>query len=105
MEDRCGSRYLADAADRDTLVAGLSKITKFKRESEVVRLLRSKLADALNGEIDGVILVTEYTNNVVTDDLAGMFSDSRVNRYVWRGILEDYCRYFQDIDVEVHDYD
>ena len=87
------------------MVAGLSKITKFKRESDVVRLLRAKLADALNGEIDGVILITEYTNDVVTDDLAGMFCDARANRYIWRGILGDYSRYFQDVDVEVHDYD
>ena len=82
-----------------------NNIVGLEKETELVSLLRTKLREAQRGEIDGLIIISEYTNNAITDDMTGAFSDERNQRYVFRGILGDYARYFQDIDTEVHEYD
>ena len=80
-------------------------VVKLNTDNEQVAMLRAALKDAISGELEGVIIVCEYSNGVVTNDIAGLFDVH--NRFNVMGMLEESrdAVKFIDTDTTEHDYD
>lgn len=80
----------------------MSNVTALPK-SDIITLCQGLLSDARAGRLEGLIVVGEYANGVVTDDIAGVFDVDR--KYSVMGKLEECRDRVKKIDTEEYDYD
>ena len=80
------------------------KLVSKGNDSQMVILLRQRLHEAQNGEISGIVMVTEFANGVVPDcEVVGEFDAD--NRFNVMGRLGEGYDQIKAIDCRIHDFE
>ena len=80
------------------------KLVSKGNDSELVILLRQRLHEAVNGELGGIVMVTEFANGVVPDcEVVGEFDPA--NKFNVMGRLDEGYDTIKAIDCQIHNFE